>query len=265
MADNSRDFSGTAQYITKTDPTGILTDAAWTMGVWINPDSVAGKGIVHAGSAGATTRGAYLRITGANKLECRVSGDFATGGTSIGTGSWIRVGARKAAAGTSQVYLILNGADDGNSNTVAPTEITAGDVFQASDAIGGLGDGHFNGKMAWLFWLQGVALSAANLDAALQDPQSLVTNYGPSGVITANALKILWPMQCDNATEVDKSGVGNDGTYTGPPTLGSADGPSPSTAWDPCAAAAATSDAGVRNGSGFTTFALKRIVRRYAG
>ena len=33
----------------------------------------------------------------------------------------------------------------------------------------------------------------------------------------------------------------------------------------PAAAAATTSDAGIRNGSDFTTFALKRIVRRYSG
>lgn len=250
MADNARDFSGSNQYITKTDPTGITVNAAWTVGCWLAPDAFGGDGnvLVNVGGAGIRTRGVAFQVRSTGVMRVQTQASIADGATSVGSaGTWQRVGATRAGSGVAQLRTILNGADDGGANTDAPNEITTGDVFRASDAIGEIGAVHYNGKMAWLFWLQGVALSAANLDAALNNPQSLVTNYGPSGVVTANALKILWPMQCDNATEEDESGVGNDGTYTGPPTL-SASGPSPSTPWDPCGGGP-TSGAGVNAAS----------------
>lgn len=242
MADNARDFSGTNQLISVTDPAGISVNAAWTWGAWIAPDAYGadGSGIALVGSNGATTRGALFQVTNGGVLRVRTQGQFASGATAVGTsGTWRRVGCKKAASGTALLTVMIDGADDGNQNCDAPVALDAGDVYRASADVGSLGVGNFDGKMAWQFWLQGVALSAANLDAYLNDPQSLVDDYGPSGTVTANALKILWPMQCDNATEEDVSGVGSDGTYTGPPTLSAAGGPSPSTPWDPCSAGVA--------------------------
>lgn len=243
MADNSRDFPGTnGNVIVVADPTGMTLESAYTIGMWVNPEAFGGDGntLVKWGPNDDTSgaRGFRFYVNGTGKF--RYNGATTGGPTTLGlsTGSWQRVGFTRAGAGVANRTCYLNGSSETLGNQDPETALSAGDTF------GNRGVSSaplpFNGKMAWMFFLQGVVLSAANIDAYLNDPQGLYDAYGPSGSVTANALKLLWPMQCDDGTtETDKSGVGNNGTYVGTVALGSADGPSPTTAWDPCAAAGA--------------------------
>jgi hypothetical protein len=147
------------------------------------------------------------------------------------------MGISKNASGISPIRTIVNGTDVGSTNLGAPTALATGDPFQVGGvSVGGLGLARLNAGVAWGFWLQGVSLSAAAIDAYLNDPEALVEDYGPDGAVVPDALKLFWTMQGDQATEVDQSGVGNDGTRTGTVAFETEDGPTPTTDWDPFAA-----------------------------
>ena len=230
---NARDFPGTAgNYLSITDPTGITVNAAWTLGMWLRPD-VLERAIVKIGDATGIARGLIFTIQSTGVLKIRGTTDT-TGVTALATdGTWYRVGATKVAAGTSHMRIIINGVQDATANNDPANALTSGDVFTVSRANSGLGLSGVDGGVAWVFWLQGVELSASALNTYLDDPQSLVSAYGPSGSVVANALKIFWPMQCTGSTETDESGVGNNGTYTGTVNLIST-GSDLGTPWDPC-------------------------------
>lgn len=221
------------------DPAGVSVAGAFTIGSWVyaNSHGSDGRGIMRIGPlSGTLDRGVHLATNFQGHLKCWQSNAQATnGGTDIGTGAWVRVGATRGGSGVAHLKVILNGVQDGDENTDPLTDITTGDGLTLGSPLAETGADYWDGKLAWSFLLVGVALSAAALDGYLQDPQSLINDYGPSGSVTANALKIFWTQQCDDGTtEVDASGQGNDGTYDGP-TFGSGDGPAPSTGFDPCA------------------------------
>lgn len=218
---NARDFPGSSgNIISRVDPTGILTNAAWTCGAWINPDVFGGSGrvVIKVGQLGSgLDRGLAFYVAANGRVNARLSSTaFAQGTTVLTTdGGWYRVGATKAGAGNVALRVHLDGTEEAtNLFAGAPTEITTGDAIALGEiAVTGLGVTYFDGQMAWAFWLQGVELSAAAIDGYLQDPESLIAAYGPDGSVVADALKMLWPCQCENdPTEVDLSGAGNDGT-----------------------------------------------------
>jgi len=236
---SARQFTGNSgDYIEKVTPSGVLVDPAWTFGAWVyRPTGSTSRMFLRLGTDdGGPTRGVNLGLNGSGALYFRSASNFVNGGTALAVDAWSRIGFTRAGTGASVVSAILNGAVDASANRNVSTEITAGDPFRLSAANGFLGYTPFNGRMAWAFWLQGVALSASEMDGYLQDPQSLIDDYGPSGTVAANALKLLWPLQCDTATEEDVSGVGNDGTRNG--TVDLTTGPTLSTPWDVCASPA---------------------------
>jgi hypothetical protein len=235
MADNSRHIvAASSDQIAKAVGTSInISSAVHAFGGLFYVNSATNVSLLRIGSnSGSTlTRGWELAINNSGKIELRnEAGGGAAGTTTFATGTWYRISVCYTSRFAGSINLngvaevSFGGAPD------PPAAMQAGDVFSTGLGLSGPGWARSNGRDAWLFFSQGVAGSAAIWDACLQDPQSFVTNYGPTGSVTANALKVLWPMQCANASEVDMSGVGNDGTYTGT-TLGTADGPSPSTPW----------------------------------
>lgn len=225
--------------ISRTDPTGIVVSGPWSCGLWLRPNSLVGTQVIlRIGTAdNGPTRG-LMWVYSSTVLRVRSVSNNADGAWSPSAGTWYRAGITKAGSGVGQIRNILDGTDIGGTNSDPPTAITTGDVFQVGDTtVGGLGYALLNAGVAWGFWLQGVTLSAAALDAYLNDPQSLIDDYGPGGAVTADALKLFWPMQCDTAAEDDQSGVGNDGTRNGSVALETTGGPSPTTDWNPCGSA----------------------------
>lgn len=238
MAGNARVYTvAGSDHCSVTDPAGVTTNAAWSMGGWVYVTSygTGGRGFMAAGNfPGSPARGVQLGVLSSGVLSCRLAtAQSSDGVTAIGTGAWVRVGATRGGSGISHLKVILNGVEDHDENTDPPAEITAGDSFFTSFPNGLTGQSYLDGKMAWSFWLQGITLTAAQMDAYLNDPQSLVNDYGPDGNITPNALKIFWAQQCSGTTETDQSGTGNTGTYSGT-TLSVGGGPTPTTDWNPC-------------------------------
>jgi len=231
MAD-LRLYDGIDDKIQIVDPTGMDPSGALTLGFWIRADAhfVNGNVICVIGNDSETvalTRGFVFCIDGFDKLRIGSANgpQNARGTTSLTTdGSvWYRAGFKKTATSTYSPKVYLNGVDDtataGWDNNAL--NITTGDVFatgrRTNDAT--IDTSWWDGALGIGLWFQGVALTAAQLDGYLLDPQSAIDDYGPTGTITANVLKIFWPQACDNATEEDLSGVGNDGTYSGTSTI----------------------------------------------
>ena len=237
MADNCRVFDGSDDQISDTLPTGVVAKAAYSIGMWVKLDGYGddGRGLLKAGPANALTRGFLIQVDNSGHILWRASGPTDPDATAVGTGSWVPIGVTSDSSGsTTSIARIISGTQVGTQTMDSPTELSTGDVVAVGPGHSPFGVGFLDGSVAWAFWLQGVTLSASALNGYLNDPESLYDDYGPSGTVTADALKIFWPMQCDDgSTETDVSGVGNDGTITGA-TLGSGTGPSPTTAWDPC-------------------------------
>jgi len=233
-----RDFPGTiGNYISVTPPAEVAVGGPWTFGAWVRPDVNTGvRVILRVGTAdNAPTRGFMLTLNGLTPRVRAVSNNFNATNPLV-EDAWNRVGLTKVNSGIANINHSLDGVANGGENALEFVAIDGTDPFQiGGTAVGGLGYTYFDGGVAWAFWLNGVTLSAAAIDAYLNDPQSLIDDYGPAGAVTPDALKIFWPMQCDTATEEDKSGVGNDGTRTGTVALETTSGPTPTTDWDPCA------------------------------
>jgi hypothetical protein len=235
MADKTRDFPGTSSdYITKVTPTGLTMDAAWTCMMWVKPDTASSCGILRIGTAdNGPTRGVILGLSSGVPYIRQSSNGF-SGGSALSTTLWSRVGYRKDASGLfGTLRTTVNGVDVASSTLDPASDLIGGDEFRASQAVAGIGFSNFAGQLAWVAWVQGVSLSAASQDAYLNNPQSLVNDYGPNGTVSANALKLLWSMQCDAETEVDLSGVGNTGARNGTVTL-EITGPDVTTPWSVC-------------------------------
>lgn len=228
----SRDFDG-AVSVTKTDPAGVTLNAAWTFGAWVNPDV---EGPVNARSilklGGATTGfDFYVNSTGVLRYRDANAAIHDTSTSDLGTGVWRRVGLVKAGVGVSNITVVMDGTGTAQNMDVPPA-LAAGDVFKLAHLDGGVGIDPIDGKMAWAFWLQGVALTTAQIDSYLNNPESLLNDYGPGGNITPDALRVFWTMHCDNGlTEVDRSEWDNHGTYSSTATKLLRTGPSLTTPW----------------------------------
>lgn len=251
MTDNSRHVvGGTGDVVKKVAPTGVDSTGMFSMGGWFYPVGVTDVELLRVGedSTSSLARGWSFYLDGASKpiLRNESAGFSSAGPTAVTASAWhgITLGYNNS----FDYNVSLDGVtQDSNSGAPDPAAALNGttDVFGIGRSNTGIGTGNFDGRYAWLYYVQGAKLSAAAAMAYLNNPQSLVSDYGPSGTVLANALKILWPGQC--ATETDKSGVGNHGTFgfasgTGP-TLGTADGPSPTTPWSGvCGAAGMVED-----------------------
>lgn len=223
-------------YIEVVSPAELDVSGPWSAGAWLRPNSLTGTQVIlRVGTEdNGPTRG-LMWCYESTQLRVRNTSNWANGTWTPVVDTWYRVGITKAGGGVGQIRHIADGVDVGGVNVDPPTDIIAGDPFRVGGTVlGSLGVDLLNAGVAWVFWLQGVTLSASALDAYLNNPQALVDDYGPSGTVVAGALKVLWPMQCDTATEEDESGVGNDGTRTGVVDLVTIGGPAPSAEWDPC-------------------------------
>lgn len=230
MADNSRHLNGTTDLIKKVNPGGsIVTNGAFSMFGWFYVTANTFVGLYGIGSSDMVTRGFFLYLDGSGKLNASGGSNIA-GATTVTANAWHRYLITKAGANSANCKVYLDNSLDVSATIDAAGEITTGDAIWVAPSSGGIGLGAMAGRAAWMGFIQGVALSQAAGEGYLQNPQSAVTDYGSSGGVTANALKHFWPMQCSNATELDVSGQTNDGTYTGT-SLGTGDGPSPSTPW----------------------------------
>lgn len=225
----ARTFDANTDLLSRTDPTGFAVTNAWTFGCWYRSTNAAdNRGIVKCGNAGGygNTRGYVLQqsYVDGTYWKMRALAHNGTGGdatTSIALNEWHRCG--WTYNGSSNIKMILDGVQDGNVSVDDIAELTAGDVWQIGYVYSGGGGPRCN--VAWPFVIQGVELTASALDNYLNSTGgkticSLITDYGPSGGITANALKGLWPLQSGDPGD-DISGVGNDLTDTGTADYGS--------------------------------------------
>lgn len=210
----AREYSGTGQYLSRTNPTGIAVNAAWTWigNIWFDT-LVTNQILLLVGTSGATrTRG--FRVYKEDDNRIYVEGVDNMNGVISGATAWHRVSITHAGSGDSTVVIALDGTQIGSSTLTAFPEISTGDVI--SFGRDGSGDYHteWDGRIAWSAWVQGTAISVANCDAYAQNPCNLLTDYGPSGTVIANALKGLWPFQPGDPGQ-DISGVSNALTNTG--------------------------------------------------
>ena len=209
----ARQYSGTGQYLSRTDPTGIAVNAAWTFiaNIWF--DALAANQILLlVGTPGATrTRGFVLYLEDDNRINYLGADNI--NGTVTGAAAWHRLSVTHSASGGGTIVIGFDGTQIASSASGAIPELSTGDVITFGHD--GSGDYHtdWDGRIAWSAWVQGTAISVANCDTYAQNPCNLLTDYGPSGVVTANALKGLWPFQSGSPGQ-DISGVGNDLTNT---------------------------------------------------
>ena len=234
----AREFSGTSQYMTKTNPTGITVDAAHSLGFWLYTDDISFRGVLRIGGPfeGANTRGFSVVFGGGNVIEVKTGTGSVNGTTTISTGTWYRVGVVREGSGSNSTRLILNGSTEDTLTNWDISELTTGDGIRLGDQNTPSSFDWFDGRIAWPFYIQGVALTNSALDNYLNQTGgkticSVKTDYGPGGAITADALKFLYPLHSGNPGE-DISGVGNTLTDTS-----TTDVANPSGLPDTCAAA----------------------------
>jgi hypothetical protein len=210
----ARQFSGTSQYLSRTDPTGIAVNAAWT---WIGNFYFNALATNHVlllvGTPGATrTRGFKLHVEDNNQLY--YVGATSGSGAVSGAAAWHRVSVAHSGSGSGTITIGFDGTTILAAATEDPiVELSTGDVI--SFGHDGLGDYHsdWTGRMAWSAWVQGTAISVANADTYAQNPCNLLTDYGATGAVTAHALKGLWPFQ-PATPGADLSEYANDLTNT---------------------------------------------------
>jgi len=214
----AREFSGTSQYLLRTDPTGLNPNAAWTFGCWLWVDGYGtdGRGILRVGGpeGGAITRGVYIYVRNSGVIRAIVGTDI-QGVTAFGTGAWKKLVITRSGSGTSGMSIYLDGSAtaDASYATDAPGALASGDVLKLGDSSSSIGAALLDGRIAAPFWLQGVELSGTDAAAYLSDACSLITDFGAGGAVTPDALKFLFLLQ-SGAPGTDISGVGNDLTDT---------------------------------------------------
>lgn len=211
-------------HASKTTPTGIVTkDSAWSLLIIAKFQALpAGGGciLVRLGPAAGNfnLRGFYVRFV-SGKIELTTpNGNEFLGTTTFTTGVEYRILVTSTAG--RQFTASVNGTQEGQHTGNTWTELQAGDVFQIGDSDSG-GSGAVNPDVTFsgVAWLQGVTLSGAAGENYMAQTGgktwcSLKTDYGPSGVIMANAMKHC-SMQENANPSVDISTVGNDLTMAG--------------------------------------------------
>lgn len=213
----ARDLDG-GDLIRIVNPTGILTDAAWSWlaKVRLISGAIDGRALMKVGPDNDTSnaRGVYSHFRGtgsSNAINVIYGAIAATGDTALTTGTWYSIGITCSASGGGNIQISIDGVSDISQNTDPITEITTGDAYAIGYGFTTNGVAVADLEIAMQAWVQGVTITAANTDVFADDPCSLITSYGPSGSITANALKLL---MLDDQT-VDISGVGQTISLTG--------------------------------------------------
>lgn len=234
---NARVFGGNPGNCTyRQNPTGMLTNAKFTFLTWFSvADLSTARGIMKLGPVPNLARGVEAHVTDTGNLRLEVSGgSHLVGSATLSTNTLYKIGFTKAATGISNTSIILNGAVDATGSLPAPTEWATDDYYAQGITYDDVGVGFVNGKYAWSAWLQDVELTATEVDYYLENPYELIRDYGASGAVVADALKLYWSMQCDSGTsETDLSGVGNTGTHDQGTWTADA-GPTVTTGYDPC-------------------------------
>lgn len=209
----AREANG-SQSQARNDPTGITPDSTFTAGFYFYRDSMTGgQGVFAIGDPdNDSARGfsVFSRANGTLEIRCNsgVAIQSATGVISATT--WYKVG---VTYNGTVARLVVDGTQVASSAETIGA-ITTGDDIAFATLCTAIADSGLDGRYAGAFYLQGVELSAANVDAYLDDLCSLITDYGTSGGITANALKALYLFQSATPGD-DISGVGNNLTNNG--------------------------------------------------
>lgn len=213
----ARQLSGSGQYIGRTNPTGLAVNAAWTWMGWVWLDATAvNQTLCLIGTPTTLATGLLIKYEDTDRIEAvwdAGAGSMSLPASGLTAGVWTRVALTHAGAGSSLMALHINGTSIGTDTPPAIPELASGDVVRFGSANGYDYYTDWDGRIAWSAWVQGVALTAAQTGAYLNSPCDLLTDYGPSGVVTANALKGLWPFQPADPGQ-DISGVGNTLTNT---------------------------------------------------
>lgn len=237
----ARQYDG-ADSLTRANPTGIATNASFTAGFWFYRDSMTGgQGVFCIGDPDVDTARGFSVFSRANgTIEVRFGGGIAVQSATgvISATTWYRVIVRYV-AGTPLVALAVDGTGVASSAGDTIGNITTGDEIAYGTPCTAIADSGLVGRLAGAFYLQGVELSAATGDAYLQDLCSLIDDYGPSGTVTANALKALYLFQSADPGD-DISGVGNDLTNAGTVDVADPSGVPSSCALGPSAAVTGT-------------------------
>lgn len=207
----ARRSNGT-QNLQRTNPTGIDLSGAFTMvlSVYVDSVSASNQGLFALGDPTQdTARGFNLMTRTDGRLDFRFIGGVSADSSAgvIVDGTWARITVAYNPADRVRVGV--------NGSLVRQTG--PGDLIGAlttGDAIAFMAEGSFiaapvTGAVAGFAWLQGVELSIADGDTAAQNLCDLIGDYGPSGTVTADALKALYLFQSADPGE-DISGVGND-------------------------------------------------------
>jgi hypothetical protein len=216
--------AASSQFVKSGSLSSLITiDAAWTVGFWYKPSAATTWGgllKIQSDGAGTDARGFHLYQTNAGALYWTSSiGANIVGSMSAGT--WYRVGLSHAGSGSANTKISLDSTTLLNADRTTESELSSGDIAGWMRNSTGDGVSFGNGDVAWLFWLQGVQLSVANIGTYLDDPCALVGAYGPGGTIVADALKFLLPLGTDHDTDLS----GNSVTVTLSGSPGNADMP----------------------------------------
>jgi len=238
-----KDFDGTGDHVQVADPTGVDPSAGWFFGMWVLYDTN-DKCLLRIGADSSTpARGISIMVNGFDRFQVVETANqelFNMGATAT-SGTWYRLGGWWAGSGWPN--WVQNGAAASPGGfTSSPLALSAGDayVFGEVTTLGGSSRGDWDGAIGFSFWVNTAAgnmPTAAELDAYIQDPQSLLSDFGSVGVVDAGACKILWGF-CDTGNATDESGTGNTGVVVG------SDGtrvvsPASYPAWNPCGSAPA--------------------------
>lgn len=204
-------------YLLRTDPTEIDPTANFTCGFSFRRDNLSTfVGLFAVGDPDEDTARGFSVVSRANaNIEFRYFGGVAlqSSAAAVSDDTWHRAGVRYTASG-AQVQLVLDGTAVAGASGDGIGALTSGDAIAFGPIATLIADQGLVGGIAGAFWLQGVTLSAADIDTYLQDLCSLIDDYGPSGSVIADALKGLWLFQSADPGE-DISGLGNDLTDTG--------------------------------------------------
>ncbi len=241
-----KDFDGTGDHVQVVNPTGIDPASSWFWGVWAVYDSLGGSGscIFRVGEDSATTtRGIVCYISAFDKVTIYEPVSNVTFlENSVSQDTWFRVGGRWS-PGTWPNW-VLNGSSSSSGGFVTdPVALQAGDALvfgEATKGLGGTERSDWNGGIGFSFWVNltdsGDLPSASELDAYLQDPQSLLDDFGATGSIEAGACKVLWGF-CEAGNATDESGTGNTGVVQGSDGT-RIENPTDYPSFDPCGASA---------------------------
>ncbi len=239
-----KDFDGTGDHVQSIDPTGVDPSSGWFFGIWALYDTraVNGNCLLRVGADSSTAvRGFSIYVNGFDNfrfVETAQDSGFVIGGGS--TGTFFRLGG--IWAGSGWPAWVIDGASSSPGGFISsPLALSAGDAWVYGEAtdLEGTSRIDWDGAIGFSFWVNtssGNMPTAAELDAYIKDPQSLLADFGATGSVDAGACKILWGF-CEAGDATDESGTGNTGTTVGTDgtrVVSPTDYPS----FDPCGASA---------------------------